>query len=121
VDPLVCTRCGERVTAARTPSFLTAQAGLRNLESLLGMGPSVLSKAAVGAVFFVLFAAADALAYIDPSSGSLVLQALLSALLGSLFLMRTRLRAIVARIARVLRIRVGVEPGPEAGSGKRSE
>lgn len=110
-----------RSASARTPSFLTAQAGLRNLESLLGMGPSVFSKAAVGAVFFVLFAAADALAYIDPSSGSLVLQALLSALLGSLFLMRTRLRAIVARIARVLRIRVGGEPGPEAGSGKRSE
>jgi len=72
------------------------------------------SAAELAALTAILATLPDgAAAYIDPGSGALVVQAILSASLGALFLARKALRSTAARLMQVLRSR---KPDPPTGA-----
>lgn len=62
---------------------------------------SSISLSAVGAVVCLAFIPTDAHAYLDPGTGSVVLQVLVAGILGAAFTIKTYFRAISASVARL--------------------
>jgi hypothetical protein len=71
--------------------------------------------------FLALAAAPDADAYIDPGTGTLAVQALLSAFFGALFFGRKAIRGMLRTVGRALRPRAATKSVPLPGSEERPD